>query len=99
MIDFSLVFNDVCNWLLLFRCNYYQLHCKLSQNSPFGRGNKDIVLYCNLRLASCYFREKVVVIAVGRVGERWLARTSNIFLPEITYKIILSKAIPYSVLY
>ena len=38
MIDFSLVFDDVCNWLH---------YCKLSQNSPFGRGNKDIVLYCN----------------------------------------------------
>ena len=46
MIDFSLVFNDVCNWFLLFVCNYYQNKCKLSQNSPFGRGNKDIVLYC-----------------------------------------------------
>ena len=87
MIDFSLVFNDVCNWLFLFLCNYYQLHYyKLSQNSPFGRGNKDIVLYCNLRLASCFFREKVVVIAVGRVGERWLPRTSNIFYRKLLIK-------------
>ena len=87
MIDFSLVFNDVCNWLLLFLCNYYQPHyCKLSQNSPFGRGNKDIVLYCNLRLASCFFREKVVVIAVGSVGRDGLLEQATFFYRKLLIK-------------
>ena len=44
MIDFSLVCNDACKLrLLLYLCNYLIIF-KLSQNSPFGRANKDIVL-------------------------------------------------------
>ena len=44
MIDFSLVFNDVCNWLLLFLCNYYQIIVNYLRIAPSGEVIK--ILYC-----------------------------------------------------
>ena len=49
MIDFSLVFNDVCNWLLLFVCNCYQIIVNYLRIAPSGEVIKIlycIVLYC-----------------------------------------------------